>query len=153
MPTEIKMPQLGESVHEGTIGKWLKQPGERVEKYEALVEVITDKVNVEMPSPYAGVLGSILVGEGQTVATGTPIALIEEAGTAAADAGAAAPPRAATVAAESVAAPGNGRALTRKTARAALARVSLRSCAAWRRSTTCGPRSWRRLRGPGPGDA
>ena len=51
MPTEIKMPQLGESVHEGTIGKWLKQPGERVAKYEALVEVITDKVNVEMPSP------------------------------------------------------------------------------------------------------
>ena len=103
MPTEIKMPQLGESVHEGTIGKWLKQPGERVEKYEALVEVITDKVNVEMPSPYAGVLGSILVGEGQTVATGTPIALIEDAGTAAADAGAAAPLRAATVATESVA--------------------------------------------------
>src|SRR5215467_8666367 len=80
MPTEIKMPQLGESVHEGTIGKWLKQPGESVAKYEALVEVITDKVNVEMPSPHAGVLGSILVGEGETVAAGTPIALIDEAG-------------------------------------------------------------------------
>ena len=97
MPTEIKMPQLGESVHEGTIGKWLKQPGDRVDKYEALVEVITDKVNVEMPSPYAGVLGSILVGEGKTVAAGTPIALIEEAGAgagAAPSAGAAPAPRA-----------------------------------------------------------
>ena len=56
MPTEIKMPQLGESVHEGTIGRWLKRPGEPVAKYEALVEVITDKVNVEMPSPVSGVI-------------------------------------------------------------------------------------------------
>jgi len=84
MPTEIKMPQLGESVHEGTIGKWLKQPGERVARYEPLVEVITDKVNVEMPSPFSGVLGRILVEEGKTVAAGTPIALIEEIGAAAA---------------------------------------------------------------------
>ena len=84
MPTEIKMPQLGESVHEGTIGKWLKRPGEAVAKYEPLVEVITDKVNVEMPSPFAGVLGKILVPEGQTVPTGTVIALIEESASAAA---------------------------------------------------------------------
>ncbi|HLN12683.1 MAG TPA: dihydrolipoamide acetyltransferase family protein [bacterium] len=106
MPTEIKMPQLGESVHEGTIGKWLKQSGERVDKYEALVEVITDKVNVEMPSPYAGVLGAILVGEGKTVAAGTPIALIEEAGAAAS---AAAPARAASGPGAPATAPGNGR--------------------------------------------
>ncbi len=78
MPTEIKMPQLGESVAEGTIGKWLKRLGEPVAKYEPLVEVITDKVNVEMPSPFAGVLQKILVEEGQTVATGTVIALLEE---------------------------------------------------------------------------
>jgi 2-oxoisovalerate dehydrogenase E2 component (dihydrolipoyl transacylase) len=78
MSTEIKLPQLGESVHEGTIGKWLKQPGDRVAKYDPLVEVITDKVNVEMPSPVAGVLGTILVPEGQTVAVGTAIALIED---------------------------------------------------------------------------
>lgn len=78
MPTEIRMPQLGESVHEGTIGRWLKRPGEAVAKYEPLVEVITDKVNVEMPSPFAGVLQKILAEEGQTVPAGTAIALIEE---------------------------------------------------------------------------
>ncbi len=84
MPTEIKMPQLGESVHEGTLGKWLKRPGDPVAKYEPLVEVNTDKVNVEMPSPYAGVLKEILVQEGQTVTAGTVIALIEEQAGAAA---------------------------------------------------------------------
>jgi len=84
MPIEIKMPQLGESVHEGTLGKWLKRPGEPVAKYEPLVEVITDKVNVEMPSPYAGVLEQILVQEGQTVTAGTVIALIQEQAGAAA---------------------------------------------------------------------
>lgn len=92
MPTEIRMPQLGESVHEGTIGRWLKRPGEAVAKYEPLVEIITDKVNVEMPSPFAGVLQKILIEEGQTVPAGTAIALIDEAaatrGTAAAGAGA-----------------------------------------------------------------
>jgi 2-oxoisovalerate dehydrogenase E2 component (dihydrolipoyl transacylase) len=80
MPTEIKMPQLGESVHEGTIGRWLKRPGEPVAKYEALVEVITDKVNVEMPSPVSGVLRQILAQEGETVAVGASIALVEEPG-------------------------------------------------------------------------
>ena len=80
MPTEVKLPQLGESVHEGTLGKWLKRPGDAVAKYEPLVEVITDKVNVEMPSPSGGVLSKILVEEGQTVAAGTVIALIEEQG-------------------------------------------------------------------------
>jgi len=88
MPTEIKMPQLGESVHEGTIGKWLKRPGDAVAKYEPLVEVITDKVNVEMPSPFAGVLRQILVEEGATVVVGTAIAVIEEQGGAAARAAA-----------------------------------------------------------------
>jgi 2-oxoisovalerate dehydrogenase E2 component (dihydrolipoyl transacylase) len=82
MATEIKMPQLGESVHEGTLGRWLKQAGETVAKYEPLVEVITDKVNVEMPSPYAGVLEKILVQEGQTVTAGTVIATIQESGMA-----------------------------------------------------------------------
>jgi 2-oxoisovalerate dehydrogenase E2 component (dihydrolipoyl transacylase) len=78
MATEIKMPQLGESVHEGTLGRWLKQPGDTVAKYEPLVEVITDKVNVEMPSPFAGVLEQIVVQEGQTVTAGTVIATIRE---------------------------------------------------------------------------
>ncbi|MEO5941694.1 MAG: dihydrolipoamide acetyltransferase family protein [Candidatus Limnocylindrales bacterium] len=71
------MPQLGESVAEGTIGKWLKQPGDTVEKYEPLLEVITDKVNAEVPSPFAGVLKTILVQEGETVPNNAEIAEIE----------------------------------------------------------------------------
>src|SRR6266576_1997631 len=73
------MPQLGESVAEGTIGKWLKQPGDTVEKYEPLLEVITDKVNAEVPSPFAGVLKEILVEEGATVPNNAEIAVIETA--------------------------------------------------------------------------
>ena len=61
---KVTMPQLGESVAEGTIGRWLKKPGDRVEKYESIVEVITDKVNAEVPSPFAGTLTAILVGGG-----------------------------------------------------------------------------------------
>jgi 2-oxoisovalerate dehydrogenase E2 component (dihydrolipoyl transacylase) len=75
----VKMPQLGESITEGTIAKWLKKPGDQVKKYEALVEVITDKVNAEVPAPLAGVLKEIKVTEGATVTVGTEIAVIEEA--------------------------------------------------------------------------
>src|SRR4051794_15853344 len=71
------MPQLGESVAEGTIGRWLKQPGDTVAKYEPLVEVITDKVNAEVPSPFAGVLKEILAEEGATVPNDAEIAVIE----------------------------------------------------------------------------
>src|SRR5215218_991999 len=78
------MPQLGESVAEGTIGKWLKQPGDHVAKYEPLLEVITDKVNAEVPSPFEGVLKEILVEEGATVPNNAEIAVIEEAGAASA---------------------------------------------------------------------
>jgi 2-oxoisovalerate dehydrogenase E2 component (dihydrolipoyl transacylase) len=74
----VKMPQLGESITEGTIAKWLKKPGDQVKKYEALVEVITDKVNAEVPAPLAGVLREIKVKEGATVTVGTEIAVIEE---------------------------------------------------------------------------
>ena len=77
MPVDVTLPQLGESTFEGTIGKWLKQPGDRVERFEPLVEIITDKVNVEMPAPYGGVLARILIPEGQTVPVGTPIAVME----------------------------------------------------------------------------
>lgn len=91
MAVEVKLPQLGESTFEGTIGRWLKQPGDRVERFEPLVEIITDKVNVEMPSPQGGVLAKILIAEGQTVPVGTPIALME-AGDAAAQTAPAAPP-------------------------------------------------------------
>jgi 2-oxoisovalerate dehydrogenase E2 component (dihydrolipoyl transacylase) len=79
----VKMPQLGESITEGTISKWLKQPGDRVKKYEGLVEVITDKVNAEVPAPLAGVLKEIKVKEGTTVTVGTEIAVIEESAGAA----------------------------------------------------------------------
>src|SRR4249919_3861359 len=71
------MPQLGESVAEGTIGRWLKQPGDTVAKYEPLLEVITDKVNAEVPSPFAGVLKEILAQEGDTVPNNAEIAVIE----------------------------------------------------------------------------
>ncbi len=74
------MPKLGESVTEGTIGKWLKQPGEKVEKYDLLVEVQTDKVNTEIPSPVAGTLKEVKVQEGETVPIGTSLAFFETVG-------------------------------------------------------------------------
>jgi 2-oxoisovalerate dehydrogenase E2 component (dihydrolipoyl transacylase) len=89
--TSITMPQLGESVAEGTIGKWLKAPGERIERDEPLVEVITDKVTAEIPSPVAGVVERLMIEEGQTVAVGREIAVIADA-TGSAQAPAAAAP-------------------------------------------------------------
>ena len=77
MPTKITMPQLGESVSEGTVGRWLKQEGDLVEKDEPLVEIITDKITEEMPSPYSGTLTEILVKENQTVKVGADIAVME----------------------------------------------------------------------------
>ena len=70
----IELPHVGESVTEGVIGKWLKSVGDRVERYDPLVEVVTDKVNMEMPSPATGTLTAILVEEGATIPMGTPIA-------------------------------------------------------------------------------
>src|ERR1700712_3816108 len=78
MATKITLPQLGESVHEGTIGKWLKQVGDTVEEYEPLVEIITDKVNAEVPSPISGTLSAILVQEGETVEVGALIGEMTE---------------------------------------------------------------------------
>ncbi len=78
----IELPQVGESVTEGVIGKWLKSVGDSVEKYDPLVEVVTDKVNMEMPSPVSGVLTHILAQEGETVPMGAPIAEIEVEGEA-----------------------------------------------------------------------
>jgi len=89
---KVTMPQLGESVAEGTIGKWLKQPGDHVDKYEPLVEVVTDKVNAEVPSPFEGILREILVEEGATVPNNAEIAVIETADDGTADAAAAAAP-------------------------------------------------------------
>ncbi len=92
--TVVKMPQLGESVSEGTIGRWLKQPGERVERDEPLVEIQTDKVNAEVPSPVAGILQQILLPEGTTAEVTADLAII---GDEAPDAAAAAPPNAAAL--------------------------------------------------------
>ena len=77
MPQTVELPQVGESVVEGTIGKWLKQPGDAVARYEPLVEVITDKVTVEVPSPFTGSLVKILAQEGETIPMGVAIAEIE----------------------------------------------------------------------------
>ena len=82
MATTITMPQLGETVTEGTVAQWLKKPGDNVEKYEAFVEVSTDKVNAEVPAPVTGTIRELLVKEGETVATGTAIAIIDEVGAA-----------------------------------------------------------------------
>src|SRR5438477_7989311 len=98
MPISIVVPQLGESVAEGTVAKWLKAEGERVRKEEPLVEIQTDKINVEIPSPSEGILEKILVAEGTTVLVGTEIGTLAGAGespAAAAPAASAAPAAAA----------------------------------------------------------
>jgi 2-oxoisovalerate dehydrogenase E2 component (dihydrolipoyl transacylase) len=85
MATKITLPQLGESVHEGTIGQWLKKVGDKVEEYEPIVEIITDKVNAEVPAPISGILTSILVKEGETVEVGALLGEMSEVGAAAQD--------------------------------------------------------------------
>src|SRR5438046_249825 len=84
MPVSIVVPQLGESVAEGTVSKWLKAVGDRVRKEEPLVEIQTDKINVEIPSPAEGTLDQILVAEGTTVLVGTQIGTLSAAGESAA---------------------------------------------------------------------
>ena len=76
MSVEVVMPQMGESITEGTVSKWLKQVGERVEKDEALLEISTDKVDAEVPSPGAGILLEIRTQEGETVEVGTVVAVV-----------------------------------------------------------------------------
>src|SRR5918996_4060063 len=77
------MPQMGVSVSEGTVTKWLKQEGETIEADEPLLEISTDKVDTEVPSPGSGVVQQILVGEGETVEVGTKLAVIAPEGSAA----------------------------------------------------------------------
>src|SRR5260370_1932269 len=83
MAVDIVMPQMGESIFEGTITKWLKKPGDKVERDEPLFEISTDKVDAEIPSPSAGVLKEIKVGEGKTVPIQTIVGVIDAAGSAA----------------------------------------------------------------------
>jgi 2-oxoisovalerate dehydrogenase E2 component (dihydrolipoyl transacylase) len=101
MPTTITMPQLGETVTEGTVAQWLKNVGDSVEKYEPFVEVSTDKVNAEVPSPVSGTIVEIIAKAGETVPTGAPIAVIAEVGAAVAPA----PPAGASAPAPAAAAP------------------------------------------------
>src|SRR5579875_147294 len=94
MPTDVVMPQMGESITEGTLTKWLKKPGDTVQRDEPLFEISTDKVDAEIPSPVAGTLGEIKAQEGTTVSINTVVATINEdgAGAAAASANAGAVP-------------------------------------------------------------
>ena len=101
MATNVIMPQMGESIAEGTITKWMKKVGERVERDEPLFEISTDKVDAEIPSPAAGILTQILVKENETVAINTVVAVVDGEGAAAG----AKPAEAATPVAEAPAAP------------------------------------------------
>ncbi len=94
MALTVTMPQLGESVTEGTIARWLKQPGDAIAKYESIAEVITDKVNAEIPAPADGVMSELIAPEGTVVPVGQPICSIDTAdgAAAAADGGAVATP-------------------------------------------------------------
>src|SRR5262245_23276500 len=83
MSTQVVMPQMGESVAEGTIVRWLKKAGDPIERDEPLFEISTDKVDAEIPSPAAGVVGEIKVKEGETVPVNTVVAVINEASSAA----------------------------------------------------------------------
>ncbi len=84
MPTDIIMPQMGESIVEGTITKWLKKPGDKVQRDEPLFEISTDKVDAEIPAPASGVLQEIKVSEGTTVGVNTIVGTIAVDGEAAA---------------------------------------------------------------------
>src|SRR4029077_13839537 len=103
--TRVVMPQLGESVHEGTIAKWLVKPGDKVVEFEPMMEVETDKVATEVPSPVTGILKEILAADGTTVPSGGEIAVVELEGADGAAAAPKAPAPEAAAPAEAKAAP------------------------------------------------
>ena len=105
MAVTVELPHVGESVVEGTIGKWLKQPGDSVRRYEPLVEIVTDKVTMEIPSPVEGQLLRVLAAEGETLPMGAPIAEVGAPGEAPSTDAPPPPPSAATPAAPASAAP------------------------------------------------
>ena len=131
MAEQVLMPQLGESVTEGTIGQWLKHPGDHVDKYESLLEVLTDKVNAEVPAPVAGTVVKLLVEEGATVPIGTPICELDTGSGESAAPAPAAEPSAAEVA--PAAPPSAASAAVSAAAKAAPAREGTRYSPAVRR--------------------
>src|SRR5690349_2938345 len=116
MAADVVMPQMGESIFEGTITKWLKKPGDKVERDEPLFEISTDKVDAEIPAPSAGVLKEIKVSEGQTVPIQTVVAVIDAAGAQGAESAAAAAAPAPAAAPPSAPAPPPSKAATPKAA-------------------------------------
>src|SRR5262250_3323962 len=82
MPTDVIMPQMGESIFEGTLTKWLKKPGDKVQRDEPLFEISTDKVDAEIPAPASGILKEVKVAEGTTVQVNTVVGVIDAEGSA-----------------------------------------------------------------------
>src|SRR5713101_7218319 len=82
MPTDVIMPQMGESIFEGTLTKWLKKPGDKVQRDEPLFEISTDKVDAEIPAPASGILKEVKVAEGATVQVNTVVGVIDAEGSA-----------------------------------------------------------------------
>ena len=122
MPTDVIMPQMGESIFEGTITKWLKKPGDTVQRDEPLFEISTDKVDAEIPSPASGVLTEVKIAEGNTVQINTVVGVIGEAN------GQAPAPASATPAAAAPPSPTNSPAPAAAAETAAPARACLRTC-------------------------
>src|SRR5437899_12939653 len=92
MPTDVSMPKMGESIFEGTLTKWLKKPGDKVQRDEPLFEISTDKVDAEIPAPASGVLREVKVAEGTTVQVNTVVGVIDVEGSAVASPAPAKPP-------------------------------------------------------------
>src|SRR6185369_14444911 len=112
MPTDIVMPQMGESIFEGTITKWLKKPGDKVQRDEPLFEISTDKVDAEIPAPASGVLQDIKVAEGATVQVNTVVGTISADGEGAAAKPAAVPAKKEPAPAKAAAPPADTKAPT-----------------------------------------
>ena len=154
MPTDVIMPQMGESIFEGTITKWLKQPGEKVQRDEPLFEISTDKVDAEIPAPASGTLQDIKVQAGATVQVNTVVGTIAAEGEAA---GAAAPSPAPTCQAGrrgrwSKAAPSEAQTRRRRSAKSQASRISQQILRRTRRKAWNGRRKAKSLEYPEAGE-
>src|SRR5262245_13279023 len=118
MPTDVIMPQMGESIFEGTITKWLKKPGDKIQRDEPLFEISTDKVDAEIPAPASGVLKEIKVAEGATVQVNTVVGVIDAEGAATSSSAPPPQPAKTTAQAKGEAASTDGRAQAKTAAQA-----------------------------------